>query len=331
VQQLDLVQSLAVGKITKGEFTKRAKLYQARNEIAAWLHARLPDLGSEWFEAPLADIAKGVYDTDWTGEPGKRLLRLVDAITDEWQRKVGVVLHHDDFSRVALTIAPGSIDLILTDPPYGISAYAGITRSNGQLVNTNFDGDDDQWDSVDPEQFQEQLQEWVNAWATMLRPGGSLVAFTDKALISDLWRMCKAAGLSPKNTIVWTKTNPHPAALARRNLISATEFMIWAVKPGEPYTFNQSELWNRHNSIETALCSGSERVKNANGITLHPTQKPLALLKPLIEVFSNRGDVVLDGFAGVGSTGDAAQSLGRKFIGVEQNEAFFQAMQRRLR
>jgi DNA modification methylase len=107
--------------------------------------------------------------------------------------------------------------------------------------------------------------------------------------------------------------------------------MIWAVKPGEPYTFNQSELWNRHNSIETALCAGSERVKDANGTTLHPTQKPLALLKPLIDVFSNRGDVVLDGFAGVGSTGDAAQSLGRKFIGVEQNEAFFQAMQRRLR
>ena len=330
-QQLDLVQSLASGKITKGDFTKRAKLYQARNEIAAWLHARLPDLGSEWFEAPLADIAKGVYDTDWTGEPGKRLLRLVEAITDEWQRKVGVVLHHDDFSRVALTIAPGSIDLILTDPPYGISAYAGITKVGNQLVNANFDGDDDQWDSVDPEQFQEQLQEWVNAWATMLRPGGSLVAFTDKALISDLWRMCKAAGLSPKNTIVWTKTNPHPAALARRNLISATEFMIWAVKPGEPYTFNQSDLWNRQNIIETALCAGSERVKDANGTTLHPTQKPLALLKPLIEVFSNRGDVVLDGFAGVGSTGDAAQSLGRRFIGVEQNEAFFQAMQRRLR
>lgn len=48
-QQLDLVQSLASGKIAKGDFTKRAKLYQARNEIAAWLHARLPDLGSEWF------------------------------------------------------------------------------------------------------------------------------------------------------------------------------------------------------------------------------------------------------------------------------------------
>jgi site-specific DNA-methyltransferase (adenine-specific) len=65
-------------------------------------------------------------------------------------------------------------------------------------------------------------------------------------------------------------------------------------------------------------------------MTLHPTQKPITVLTPLIEAFSNRGDVVLDGFAGVGSTGAAAQALGRKFIGVEQNEVFFHAMQRRL-
>ena len=329
-QQYDLVSALASGKITKGDFSKRAKLYQGRNEITAWLRSALPDLGADWFTGPDADIAKGVYDSDWTGQPGKRLTRLVEAITDEWQRKVGINLYHDDFLHVALTLPAGSVDLILTDPPYGISAYQGITKVGNQLVAANFDGDDDTWDSADPEAFQAQLRKWVDAWARLLRPGGALVAFTDKVLISDLWRMCKDAGLVPKNTIVWLKSNPHPAALARRNLISATEFMLWAVKPGEPYTFNSSSQWNLHNMIEAPLCAGAERVKDEHGETLHPTQKPLAVLSPLIEVLSNRGDMVLDGFAGTGSAGVAAQALGRKFIGVEQNAAFFAAMQRRL-
>jgi DNA modification methylase len=329
-QQIDLVQALASGKIAKGDFTKRAKLYQGRNEIEAWLRAQLPDLGPEWFDAPLADLARGVYDTDWTGQPGKRLTRLVEALTDEWQRKVGIALYHDDFASVALTLPDASVDLILTDPHYGISAYQGVTKVGNQLVAANFDGDEDGWDSVDPAEFQDQLHAWVDAWARLLRPGGALVVFTDKILISDLWRMCKASGLLPKNTSVWAKSNPHPAALARRNLISATEFMLWAVKPGDAYTFNRSEHWDMQNVIDAPLCAGGERIKDGNGMTLHPTQKPITVLTPLIEAFSNRGDVVLDGFAGVGSTGAAAQALGRKFIGVEQNEIFFQAMQRRL-
>jgi DNA modification methylase len=329
-QQLELVQALASGKITKGDFSKRAKLYQGRNEIAAWLKGQLPDLGAEWFDAPTADIARGVYDSDWAGQPGKRLARLVESISDEWQRKVGVQVFCDDFAHVALTLPAGSIDLILTDPPYGISAYSGVTKVGNKLVAANFDGDHDDWDSADPDEFQVQLQAWVNDWARLLRPGGALVAFTDKALISDLWRFCKAAGLQPKNTIVWVKANPHPAALARRNLISATEFMLWAVKPGEGYTFNPSDHWNLQNVIEAPLCAGGERIKNEKGETLHPTQKPLAVLTPLIEAFSNRGDTVLDGFAGVGSTGVAAQALGRKFIGVERDAAFAEAMKRRL-
>ena len=58
------------------------------------------------------------------------------------------------------------------------------------------------------------------------------------------------------------------------------------------------------------------------GNKLHPTQKPLCALRPLIEAFSKRGDVVLDPFAGSGSTLMAARQLGRQYIGIELDHAY---------
>lgn len=72
---------------------------------------------------------------------------------------------------------------------------------------------------------------------------------------------------------------------------------------------------------------GRERVQNP----LHPTQKPVRVLEHIIEVASNLDDVVLDPFMGVGSTGVAALKLGRRFIGIEIDESYFHAAEKRLR
>lgn len=76
-----------------------------------------------------------------------------------------------------------------------------------------------------------------------------------------------------------------------------------------------------HNFIETPICMRPERLSEPK----HPAQKPIAVLRKLIEVGSNKGDVVLDPFMGVGSSGVAALSLGRRFIGVELDKAYFNA------
>ena len=65
-----------------------------------------------------------------------------------------------------------------------------------------------------------------------------------------------------------------------------------------------------HNTIVSGALQGKERLKNANNQALHPTQKPLAILKKLIEVSSNPGDIVLDPFMGIGSTAVAAKETG---------------------
>lgn len=76
-----------------------------------------------------------------------------------------------------------------------------------------------------------------------------------------------------------------------------------------------------HNFIESPICSGSERLKNHK----HPTQKPISILKRMIEMASNEDDIIFDPFMGVGSTGVAAMQLNRRFIGVELDPEYCQA------
>lgn len=138
-----------------------------------------------------------------------------------------------------------------------------------------------------------------------------------------------SAGLTVKCTIIWHKDNP-PPQIIQTTYQSSVEYIVFFTK-GKEHTFhwmgNRGEM---HNFISTPLCSGNERIVNARKEVLHPTQKPLQVVRHLMEVSSNRGDMVFDGFAGVGTTGKAAKDLGRKFIGIEQDKTFFDAMQRRL-
>ncbi len=85
-----------------------------------------------------------------------------------------------------------------------------------------------------------------------------------------------------------------------------------------------------HNFIEGGICQGDERLVDITGNTLHPTQKPEALLRHLIEVSSNPGEKVFDCFEGVGSVGKAAIDRGRRFLGIEQDKTYFAAMKKRL-
>jgi site-specific DNA-methyltransferase (adenine-specific)/modification methylase len=72
---------------------------------------------------------------------------------------------------------------------------------------------------------------------------------------------------------------------------------------------------------------GSERLKSPK----HPTQKPLKVLKHIINIASNENDLVLDMFMGVASTGVAARELGRRFIGIEIDDEYFKACEKRMR
>ncbi|HEY2481897.1 MAG TPA: DNA methyltransferase, partial [Caulobacteraceae bacterium] len=114
--------------------------------------------------------------------------------------------------------------------------------------------------------------------------------------------------------------------------------LIWAAKARgqRRYTFNYDALKTANDDLQMRsdwslpLCTGEERVKGADGAKAHPTQKPEALLHRVILASTRPGDVILDPFFGVGTTGAVAKRLGRRFIGIEREKAYAEAAEARI-
>lgn len=101
-----------------------------------------------------------------------------------------------------------------------------------------------------------------------------------------------------------------------RRYVQDMEFAVWAIKKGAKWVFNKLENKKYIRSIYTApVVSGSER-------TEHPTQKSLKIMQEIIQIHTNKNELVLDPFMGSGSTG-AALSNGKKFIGIELSVKYY--------
>ena len=139
------------------------------------------------------------------------------------------------------------------------------------------------------------------------------------------------------NDIVWRKANPMPNFRGRR-FTNAHETMIWAARSADAkaYTFNYEALKAGNDDCQARsdwflpICTGAERLKDADGRKTHPTQKPEALLQRLLLAASNPGDLVLDPFFGSGTTGAVARRLRRSFIGLERDAAYAAAARARI-
>ena len=136
--------------------------------------------------------------------------------------------------------------------------------------------------------------------------------------------------------MVWRKSNPMPNFRGKR-LTNAHETLIWASKAeGAKYTFNYEALKSLNEGIQMRsdwnlpICTGGERLKDAEGGKAHPTQKPESLLHRVLVGTTNPGDVVLDPFFGTGTTGAVAKMLGRDWIGIEREAAYRDVAERRL-
>jgi modification methylase len=79
------------------------------------------------------------------------------------------------------------------------------------------------------------------------------------------------------------------------------------------------------------LCRGNERLKDQNGIKVHPTQKPLKLIQQVLLAASKKDDIVLDPFLGSGTTAFVAKALGRNWIGIEKEKRYVDLATHRLK
>lgn len=237
--------------------------------------------------------------------------RLVTTMSSEKRYQ----LVNDDFYKMVQSIESKSIDLILTDPPYNLSKYS--TGNMKFSWRTDINNDLAEWDLAEfkPENVLEEFQR-------ILHPKGNLFVFCSYNLLGD-WHRTFDPIFDTFQYMVWHKTNPAPK-IRKAGFLNSCELIICCWNKGHTWHFGkQSEM---HNFIETHICQGNERTKDPK----HPTQKPVGVLKHIIRIASNEGDLVFDPFMGVGSTGVAALELNRRFVGVEIDKRYFDAAEKRI-
>ena len=121
-QQTELVTELATNKdFSKGKFKTLAENYHARNEMYAYALPLLGMLGEDYTNQLAHAVYSGAYDADWKSAEHPKLHKLLTALRDEWEQKNSMHLVQGDFYEEVLKIGTGSVDLILTDPPYNIA------------------------------------------------------------------------------------------------------------------------------------------------------------------------------------------------------------------
>lgn len=226
-----------------------------------------------------------------------------------------LVIKHGD-SQILLNDVPDqSVDLILTDPPYNLSRYSTGNMKFSWRADIN--NDLAQWDD---KEF--SPAEWLEPFQRVLKPTGNIFVFTSYNLLGK-WHETFDPVFDTFQFMVWHKVNPAPK-IRRAGFLNSCELIACMWNKGHTWNFGkQNEM---HNFIETPICMGHERIKDPK----HPTQKPLKVLKHILRIASNPGDIILDPFMGTGSTGMAALELGRKFYGMELDDSYFAAAEARL-
>ena len=210
------------------------------------------------------------------------------------------------------TIESGSVDLILTDPPYDISRnsnFSKVSESASDFMKTKYSKhsiDFGEWDTT------LDLDTLFSEYYRVLKKGGTLIIFYDVWKSNQLKELAQKWKFKQPRVGMWLKNNPTPINSKSNYLSNAHEFFFTFVKDKKP-TFN-SEYDN--GIYKYPLCHGKERLE-------HPTQKPLSLIKEMIQKHSNEGDLVLDTFSGSGTTAEACQTLRRRFICIERDEKYY--------
>ncbi len=231
-------------------------------------------------------------------------------------------------------IPSNSIDLIFADPPYNLQLRNDLWRPN----QTKVDAVDDEWDKYDSfEDYDSFCKKWLKECQRVLKPTGTIWVIGAYHNIFRIGKIMQDLGFWVLNDITWIKTNPMPNFRGVR-FTNATETLIWAKKNEEAkgYTFNYQFMkkFNEGKQMRSdwyiPICNGKERIKDKEGKKVHSTQKPEQLLKYVILSSSKEGDIVLDPFAGTGTTGAVAKKYGRNWIMIEKDKDYCKVIEDRI-
>jgi site-specific DNA-methyltransferase (adenine-specific) len=229
----------------------------------------------------------------------------------------GWSLHLGDCIEGMRTLADLSVDVVITDPPYEAEAHTKgrrTKRDGGVCVPEVIP-----FAAITHEQRVDvsfEVARTTRRWA--------LVFCQTEA--AQLWATCLiAAGLDYVRTMVWIKPDGQPQFTGDRPGVGY-ESVVVAHRPGRKRCNGGGRT-----GVFTAYREKGPLVCGEYSGAPHPTTKPLPLMRELVSLFSDPGELVLDPFAGSGSTGVACRQLGRRFLGWELNRDYYDIACRRMR
>jgi site-specific DNA-methyltransferase (adenine-specific) len=216
---------------------------------------------------------------------------------------VQVSLYNDDCLNVLSTLPDGSVDLVATDCPYHIIPGGCTNKGKGNGIFQKEIASDGKLFTHNDIEF----SEWLPEVYRVLKFGTHCYIFCNGRNLMRLQIEAEKVGFSYQNTLVWDKGNVTP----NRYYMGACEFVLM-LKKGKSRTINDRG------------CPNVLRVQNRIGKKHHPTEKPIDLMKILVENSTQPNDLVLDPFMGSGSTGVACVNTNRNFIGMELDKRYFE-------
>lgn len=226
------------------------------------------------------------------------------------------------------TIKNGSVDMVLTDPPYFIGYDGGR-------------GWDSQWKSE--QDYLDWCFEWSKECIRVLKPGGVMIVWgtlkTDTFIKYKLF-LSDQPGMISQNEIIWSY---NWGGRTKANFARKHEY-AWVYSKGETFTFNSDDVRVERKmkknirtgsdfasgTIPTCVWEKNNHTASRDFVGWHPTTKNLEILDRMIRAYTNPGETVLDIFMGSGSTAVACIRAGRNAIGCEKDANYYSLMMERI-
>ena len=222
-------------------------------------------------------------------------------------------IHNMDALELLKQLEPQSVDAIITDPPYGLAGRVfDFPHKHYSAVN-------EEWDYTAP-------TAWMAACERVLRPHGTVICFGGRQSIYSLASEGLKLGWRLINDITWVKPDA-PPNFTGRMLTETTERALWFSPAGSKWYFGlqDAKQLNQGINFRDVWTFNTERDNR-----MHPTQKPLALLLRMVELFTPPSGLVVDPFCGSGTTAVAAATLNRRFIAGDTSAEYCAIARRRL-
>lgn len=221
-------------------------------------------------------------------------------------------LYMGDTLELIKEIKNESVDLIITDPPYKTTSRGNAGNSGGMLQKKiNMKGQVFKHNNISP-------KDYIPEFYRVLKDGSHFYIMSNQVNLQEMLNVCTENGFKFIKSLIWNKGNK----IMGQFYMSQFEYIL----------FFRKGKGKKINYCGTAdiLNVPNKKTKGEDGKNLHDTEKPIELMQILIENSSQENDVVLEPFAGIGSTLIACKNCNRQYIGFELDESYYNITMERI-